>query len=63
MRFWSGSHSPLFRVFERNSGGEFPASVYLPKVLAALSFKRRIEFNFRPECQAKARPPCLNDTQ
>jgi len=33
--------------------GEFSASVYLPKMPAALHSRRKIESNFRPECQAE----------
>jgi hypothetical protein len=28
--------------------------MYLPKKLAALHSRRKIEFNFRPECQAES---------
>ena len=38
--------------------GEFSASVCLPKMLAALHSRRKIEFNFCPECRAK--PPRLS---
>lgn len=42
--------------------GEFPASVYLPKRLAALSSRGKIEFNFRPECQAESSPLATSGT-